>query len=212
MGRRAGTLLSMACSRRGLRYVCDPGIDAMLEGYLRRASREGRLPLPVAMLFVSKEGLFLPPIDRLDGPVTGETLDGLPVGALKFFADGGSRCAVCVGLGESLVGVGVIGRSCRAVTSPWPAPRGERARAAPVGRRSPAACRLLALPARRAGVALRGGGRARLPTGDPCRLQRRDRSDNWCAGSGCHRGGIAIVLSTSSRSTATRCGGWRQSA
>jgi hypothetical protein len=99
----------------GITYVCDPGINAMLEDYLRRASREGRLPLPVAMLFVSKEGLFLPPTDRLDGPVTGETVDGLPIGALKFFADGGSRCAVCVGLAESLAGVvSLVGRAARA--------------------------------------------------------------------------------------------------
>lgn len=98
----------------GITYLCDPGIDAMLEDYLRRAMREGRLPLPVAMLFVSKEGLFTPPTDRLDGPVTGDVLDGLPVGALKLFADGGSRCAVCVGLAESLAGVAaLVGRAAR---------------------------------------------------------------------------------------------------
>ncbi|MGI8858362.1 MAG: amidohydrolase, partial [Thermomicrobiales bacterium] len=99
----------------GITSVCDPGIDGMLEGYLRRARREGRLPLPVAMLFVSNDGLFQPPTDRLDGAVTGETLDGLPVGALKLFADGGSRCAVCVGVGESLAGVAaLVGRAARA--------------------------------------------------------------------------------------------------
>jgi predicted amidohydrolase YtcJ len=98
----------------GITHICDPGIDAMLEGYVRRARREGRLPLPVQMLFVSKNGLFQPPMDRLDGPVTGEFVDGVPIGALKLFADGGSRCAVCVGLGESLAGVAsLVGRAVR---------------------------------------------------------------------------------------------------
>ena len=99
----------------GITHVCDPGIDAMLEAYLRRAAREGRLPLPVQMLFVSGAGLYVPPTDRLDGPKTGERVDGLDVGALKLFADGGSRCAVCVGLAESLVGVAsLVGRAARA--------------------------------------------------------------------------------------------------
>ena len=129
-----------------------------------------------------QEGLFLPPTDRLDGPVTGETVDGLPVGALKLFADGGSRCAVCVGLAESLAGVvSLVGRAARARR-----PGLLRAASAPErprwGDGSPAACRLPALPARCAGVALRGGERARLPTGDPRRLQRRDRSGNRRAG------------------------------
>lgn len=98
----------------GITHVCDPGVDAMLEVYLRRARREGRLPLPVQMLFVSAGGLFQPPTDRLYGPVTGEFVDSVPVGALKLFADGGSRCAVCVGLGESLAGVAsLVGRAAR---------------------------------------------------------------------------------------------------
>ncbi|MDQ2714672.1 MAG: amidohydrolase family protein, partial [Chloroflexota bacterium] len=99
----------------GITHICDPGIDAMLEGYLRRAQREGRLPLPVSMLFVSGGGLFQPPADRMAGSaVTGDELDGLPVGALKLFADGGSRCAVCVGMLESFAGVvGLVGRAAK---------------------------------------------------------------------------------------------------
>jgi predicted amidohydrolase YtcJ len=92
----------------GITHVCDPGVDAMLEGYLRRAQREGRMPLPVTMLFVSGAGLFQPPLDRLVGPRTGEQVDGLSVGALKVFADGGSRCAACARLFESLAGVGLL--------------------------------------------------------------------------------------------------------
>ncbi len=99
----------------GITHVCDPGIDAMLEGYLRRASDEGRLPLPVSMLLVAaRGGLFRPPEDRLEGPTTGAVLDGLPVGGLKLFADGGSRCAVCTGLLESFAGVAALaGRAVR---------------------------------------------------------------------------------------------------
>jgi predicted amidohydrolase YtcJ len=92
----------------GITHVCDPGVDALLEGYLRRAAREDRLPIPVTMLFVHANGLFQPPVDRLEGPRTGEEMDGLPVGALKIFADGGSRCAACAGLLESLAGVGAL--------------------------------------------------------------------------------------------------------
>jgi predicted amidohydrolase YtcJ len=98
----------------GITHVCDPGVDAMLESYLRRAMREGTLPIPVSMLFMSGSGFFVPPYDRLAGPVTGDTLDGLQVGALKLFADGGSRCAVCVGLRESFSGiVAQVGRAAR---------------------------------------------------------------------------------------------------
>lgn len=98
----------------GITHVCDPGVDGMLEGYLRRAQDSGELPLSVSMLFVSRSGLFEPPADRLSGPVTGERMDKLDVGALKLFADGGSRCAVCVGLLESLGGVlALAGRAAR---------------------------------------------------------------------------------------------------
>ena len=98
----------------GITHVCDPGVDAMLEGYLRRAQLEGRLPLPVSMLFISGSGLFQSPVDRLSGAVTGDQLDGLPVGALKLFADGGSRCAVCIGMLESFAGVvALAGRAAR---------------------------------------------------------------------------------------------------
>jgi predicted amidohydrolase YtcJ len=93
----------------GITHVCDPGVDSMLESYVRRARRETRLPLPVSMLFVSGSGLFDPPVDRLAGPATGELVNGVHVGALKLFADGGSRCAVCVGLRESLAGVLALG-------------------------------------------------------------------------------------------------------
>jgi predicted amidohydrolase YtcJ len=122
--------------RAGITHVCDPGVDHVLEGYLRRAAREGRLPLPVTMLFVSRRGLFQPPDDRLDGPASGERIDGLPVGALKLFADGGSRCASCAGLLESLAGLGALaGRAVRlrrpglllAATTP------DRPRLAPAG-------------------------------------------------------------------------------
>ncbi|HEY7779304.1 MAG TPA: amidohydrolase [Ktedonobacterales bacterium] len=92
----------------GITHVCDPGVDALLEGYLRRARTEVRLPLGVTMLFVSGRGLYQPPRDRLDGPVTGERVDGVEVGALKIFADGGSRCASCAGLFESLAGMGAL--------------------------------------------------------------------------------------------------------
>lgn len=98
----------------GITHVCDPGVDALLESYLRRAQREERLPLPVSMLFIGGGGLFQEPIDRLAGPVTGEQLDGLQVGALKIFADGGSRCAVCIGMLEAFAGVvGLVGRAAK---------------------------------------------------------------------------------------------------
>ncbi len=98
----------------GITRVCDPGVDGMLEGYLRRAKEAAELPLPVSMLFVSAGGLFEPPLDRLSGPVTGEPSDQLDIGALKLFADGGTRCGVCVGLLESLAGVlALVGRAVR---------------------------------------------------------------------------------------------------
>jgi hypothetical protein len=52
----------------------------MLEGYVRRAQLEGRLPLPISLLFVSADGLFQPPDDRLSGPTTGDEVDGVSVG------------------------------------------------------------------------------------------------------------------------------------
>jgi predicted amidohydrolase YtcJ len=98
----------------GITHVCDPGVDAMLEAYLRRAQSEGRLLLPVTMLYIHGNGLFQTPSDRLTGPVTGEKVDGLDVGALKVFADGGSRCGACIGLFESLLAVGALaGRAVR---------------------------------------------------------------------------------------------------
>lgn len=92
----------------GITHVCDPGVDAMLEGYLRRAEAEGHLPLPVTAFLVSRLGLFQPPEDRMGGPATRGHRDGADIAGLKLFADGGSRCAVCVGLLESLAGLGSL--------------------------------------------------------------------------------------------------------
>jgi predicted amidohydrolase YtcJ len=99
----------------GIVHVADPGVDAHLEAYARRADAEGQLPVPLSLLFVSSGGLFQPPVDRFDGPRTGERLGAsLEVGALKLFADGGSRCAACVGMLESLAGVvALTGRAAR---------------------------------------------------------------------------------------------------
>src|SRR5205823_11982540 len=89
----------------GITHVCDPGVDGMLEGYLRRTQAEGRLPLPVSMLFVSRGGPLDPPTDRVSGPVSGERAGELTVGGLKLFAVGGSLCTVCVGLLDALAGL-----------------------------------------------------------------------------------------------------------
>jgi predicted amidohydrolase YtcJ len=98
----------------GITRVCDPAVDGMLEGYLRRAEAEGRLPLPVQMLFVGRSGFFDPPSDRLGGLATGEEQGRLEVGGLKLFADGGSRCAVCIGMVEAMAGVvALVGRAAR---------------------------------------------------------------------------------------------------
>ena len=80
----------------GMTHLQDAAVSPRMEALYRRAMTAGALPLPVTMLPASGRGTFDPPDDRLDGPPTGEVLDGLRVGALKIFTDGGVRAATRV--------------------------------------------------------------------------------------------------------------------
>lgn len=80
----------------GITYLQDAAVSPRLEALYRLAARTNALRLPVSMLPSSGKGMFDAPDDRLDGPPTGESLDGLRVGALKIFADGGVRAAIRV--------------------------------------------------------------------------------------------------------------------
>ena len=66
-----------------------------LEPLYDELNRDPEFPLLIVGLGMGKDGLFAPPLDRLeDRPAAGE--DGFGVSGVKLFADGGEQCAVCM--------------------------------------------------------------------------------------------------------------------
>ena len=94
--RRAAYGLARRYASLGLTTVCDPCVPRELEPLYDELNRDPEFPLLLVGLGMGKDGLFAPPLDRLeDRPAAGE--DGFGVSGVKLFADGGEQCAVCMG-------------------------------------------------------------------------------------------------------------------
>jgi predicted amidohydrolase YtcJ len=79
----------------GLTSICDPCVPRNVEPLYDEITRDPGFPLGIVGLGIGRDGMFAPPLDRLeDRPREGE--DGFRVSGLKLFADGGEQCAVCM--------------------------------------------------------------------------------------------------------------------
>jgi predicted amidohydrolase YtcJ len=93
--RRAAYGLARRYAALGLTSLCDPCVSRELEPLYDELNRDPEFPLLILGLGMGKDGLFAPPLDRLeDRPAEGE--DGFGVSGVKLFADGGEQCAVCM--------------------------------------------------------------------------------------------------------------------
>jgi predicted amidohydrolase YtcJ len=93
--RRAAYGLARRYAALGLTSICDPCVPRELEPLYDELNRDPEFPLLILGLGMGKDGLFAPPLDRLeDRPAAGE--EGFEVSGVKLFADGGEQCAVCM--------------------------------------------------------------------------------------------------------------------
>jgi hypothetical protein len=93
--------------RDGITCVHDAACSPDAEAVYRQLARERGLPLSVLMM--PHAAALLSPLDRsrLDGPPTGDGDEGLRVGAVKLFADGGAAPAIDVRMGGAPVALGI---------------------------------------------------------------------------------------------------------
>lgn len=96
----------------GITCIADPTVTPDFENIYHAASQEGRLPLRVVMMPVGSASYLDPPVERLDGPPTGEGDDWLRVGPVKLFFDGAPACAMCVSLTQAMgMSMRMLGRA-----------------------------------------------------------------------------------------------------
>ena len=77
----------------GLTCICDPCVPATVEPLYEELLADPEFPLHIVGLGSSGQGLFAPPLDCLHERPDG---DGFRTHGVKFFADGGEQCAVCM--------------------------------------------------------------------------------------------------------------------
>jgi predicted amidohydrolase YtcJ len=87
---------------KGITRVCDPAVTPAMGAMYRLAAEKDRIRMPMGMLWASGDGHFWPPRDRLSHDPTGAGPEHLRVGHLKFFFDGGNRCAMRMSLWQFL--------------------------------------------------------------------------------------------------------------
>lgn len=87
----------------GLTCICDPCVPANVEPLYDELLADPDFPLRIVGLGMGAEGMFTPPVDRLaDEPGTDGS--GFRISGVKFFADGGEQCAVCMSKRSALRG------------------------------------------------------------------------------------------------------------
>ncbi len=77
----------------GITQLCDPCVDPAAEDLYLHV--HDRLPLRIHALGIGSRAMFVPPDERITPP---EQLDGFAISGVKFFADGGDQCAMCLSL------------------------------------------------------------------------------------------------------------------
>jgi predicted amidohydrolase YtcJ len=99
--RRGFDTLARRYAALGITAICDPCVPREVEPLYDELNRDPEFPLLIVGLGMGKDGIFAPPLDRLeDRPAAGE--DGFAISGVKLFADGGEQCAVCTSMGSAL--------------------------------------------------------------------------------------------------------------
>jgi predicted amidohydrolase YtcJ len=80
--------------RQGITCVHDAACTPSAERMYRGLARAGRLPLSVLAMPHPERWFDNRPAERLEGPPTGEGDERFRIGPMKFFADGGTNCAI----------------------------------------------------------------------------------------------------------------------
>ncbi|HET7690050.1 MAG TPA: amidohydrolase [Nocardioidaceae bacterium] len=87
----------------GLTTICDPCVPAEVQPLYQALSADPEFGLRLVGLGMGEAGKFSPPVDLL-GRGAEDRPDGFALSGIKFFADGGEQCGVCMSLGGALRG------------------------------------------------------------------------------------------------------------
>jgi predicted amidohydrolase YtcJ len=114
---RAAHAVARRFASLGLTCICDPCVPADVGPLYRQLAADPDFPLRVVGLGMGRAGMFSPPLDLLDGSFSdGE--NGFDISGVKFFADGGEQCAVCISKRTAVRGaLRLVGNSVRHRTS-----------------------------------------------------------------------------------------------
>jgi predicted amidohydrolase YtcJ len=91
----AGRTVARRYASLGLTSICDPCVPSEVEPLYDELLGDLGFPIRIIGLGMGAEGLFAPPSDRLDEGREGAG-NGFRISGVKFFADGGEQCAVCM--------------------------------------------------------------------------------------------------------------------
>lgn len=92
---RAAHTVARRYASVGLTCICDPCVPANVESLYSQLRADPDFPLHLVGLGMGGQGKFAPPLDRLE-PATDADPDAFSISGVKFFADGGEQCAVCM--------------------------------------------------------------------------------------------------------------------
>jgi predicted amidohydrolase YtcJ len=92
--------------QHGITCVHDAACTPSAELMYRALARDGRLPLSVLAMPHPERWFDNAATERLDGPPTGDGDERFRIGPMKFFADGGTHCAIDAHVGGQRVTVG----------------------------------------------------------------------------------------------------------
>ena len=99
---RAAHTVARRYAALGITSICDPCIPPNVEMLYGELAADPDFPLGLIGLGMGAAGMFAPPRDRVDAE--DGRADGFRISGVKFFADGGEQCAVCMSKRGAVVG------------------------------------------------------------------------------------------------------------
>lgn len=88
----------------GLTSICDPCVPPEALPIYQELSSDPEFRLRLVGLGMGEAGKFSAPVDLLGGDSAADGAQGFALAGIKFFADGGEQCAVCMSVGGALRG------------------------------------------------------------------------------------------------------------
>lgn len=96
--RRAADTVARRYAALGLTRICDPCVPETAEPLYDELVTDPDFPIELIGLGMGRAGKFVPPLDRLE---RAERTEGFAISGMKYYADGGEQCAVCMPVGAA---------------------------------------------------------------------------------------------------------------